>query len=765
MENPLNAARRLVLLSLLVVACEEGPIAPADDPPPDSVAAFLAKVGTALAYAESLYNGINANPAVASLLVLQGGITLGGQAPAALGGSTFSFYPEYSTYGRDPSLTGAPANTVRFILYRTEFYQRVVQPLQPTGYIDLVNEPGLDTVFTVRAVADGTPQADLRVDGFIRRDTSGSFRDSTRLRISGTIFLGAAAVPLSSQTTLLPSGSALSSARFEYNVELPRARVTGRTHNGLYHGLMEEGDGMVRIAVADGANTDSTVVEAVYRHGRQCSGSGAGFIRLNGDSVAAVTTFGFLVYGDTVTSDVLRAFWNVLGNCGILAGNIRLGVDALVAPASFALRELATRHGDLRITVTTSGTGTDPDGYVVVTPARGTAPFRWLRLSTNATVTMTGLPAGRRTVSLTELAPNCRPDGTNFGVATVPVNGGTDVAFSVICGDAPARSGLLLLTRRNGLYAHNLFTVDANGGNLTELAADVDSAEVAWSPDGTRIAFLRRVRGDTLEAAVIDGSEIKPLGSRPGRDVEVRWSADGTRLAVTNIPAGQNWTDIFVVTADGGTSFNITQSPLGPERSPAWAPDGSRIAFLSQGSSSEGNNVYAVRLDGSDLVKLTHFPYPGARAHLAWSPDGGRLLFRKGLPYPISLPSEVFVMNADGTGLQNLTQAQCTGTTFIECFPRDDAPRWSPDGTRIVFERFSNWNETRPNIYLMNADGTNQRRLTTDTGAAPEWAPDGSLVAFVGPVGLTFADTLGAWNMSLFGINPVQIRWQPPQGR
>ncbi len=81
---------------------------------------------------------------------------------------------------------------------------------------------------------------------------------------------------------------------------------------------------------------------------------------------------------------------------------------------------------------------------------------------------------------------------------------------------------------------------------------------------------------------------------------------------------------------------------------------------------------------------------------------------------------DVYVVDADGTGLRRLTTS-----------PGDDFdPSWSPDGTRIAFRRERSG---EPEIWIMNVDGTEQRRLTD--GLSPAWSPDGSLIAFAGPSG------------------------------
>ena len=116
------------------------------------------------------------------------------------------------------------------------------------------------------------------------------------------------------------------------------------------------------------------------------------------------------------------------------------------------------------------------------------------------------------------------------------------------------------------------------------------------------------------------------------------------------------------------------------------------------------------------------------RAHdygAVWSPDGRRLAFvssRDG-------DADVFVMNADGTGVRQLTvNSRTAGGAPIQ----DSAPTWSRDGGRIAFASTRDGGE--PEIYVMNADGTSQRRVTRTAAYVsdhtPEFSPDGRWILF-----------------------------------
>ena len=121
-----------------------------------------------------------------------------------------------------------------------------------------------------------------------------------------------------------------------------------------------------------------------------------------------------------------------------------------------------------------------------------------------------------------------------------------------------------------------------------------------------------------------------------------------------------------------------------------------------------------MRADGSALTRLTHGTAPNTEP--AWSPDGRTIAFqsRRDGPRP-----RLYLMNADGSNQRALPIDSAAA-----------APTWSRDGKRIAFSSSRNG---RSEIYVANADGTDEKRLTTSPAGhsgLPMWSPDGKLIAF-----------------------------------
>ena len=298
---------------------------------------------------------------------------------------------------------------------------------------------------------------------------------------------------------------------------------------------------------------------------------------------------------------------------------------------------------------------------------------------------------------------------------------------AIVCFIAGVRSERVGAQAVNGRVAftssNRIYTINPDGSDVRQLTPDgngfIDHFP-AWSPDGAKIAFGRQTSTEMSQIYVMnaDGTNPTRITNNSSSDREPSWSPDGSKIAFVSARDGNE--EIYVMNADGSNQTRLTNNTAF-DFDPAWSPDGTRIVLATTrdfppfGNIASGLEIYVMNADGSNQVRLTN--NTDVDAQPLWSPDGTRIAFnsqRDGLPL-------IYTMNADGSNVINATQS----TTF-------DAsdPEWSPDGTTIAFTSYKRVGPQTSvdEIFLMNVDGSNIRRITNTTFDEHElaWQPLGS---------------------------------------
>lgn len=380
--------------------------------------------------------------------------------------------------------------------------------------------------------------------------------------------------------------------------------------------------------------------------------------------------------------------------------NVVAGATAQVA---FSVTCVATT-GSLTVTIGTTGTDLDPDGYSVsVDSGAGQA------VAVNGAVTVSGLSAGGHSVTLAGVTTNCTVGGANPRAVTVAAGAPTSVVFDVACVQADVIAFA-------GLDGH-IDIIKSNGTGRTSLTSgSATDSEPAWSPDGAKIAFTRNHAIYVMNA---NGTGLTRLTSDAVFVGGAAWSPDGQHIAFASLNGG-----IWVMDADGANPHQVSAGGY----QPAWSPDGRRIAFASGPVGDGSAEIYVMNADGSASINLTTGSQFGD-AGPAWSPDGGTLAYSSLYcgAYDDAYQCDVFdyvidVLNVDGSGRRLLLDLP--GTTPSDAGPAPDVT-WSPDGGKIAFVR------TLYEIWVINADGSGLVGLTS--GFGPAWKPSASAASMAVP--------------------------------
>jgi Tol biopolymer transport system component len=322
-----------------------------------------------------------------------------------------------------------------------------------------------------------------------------------------------------------------------------------------------------------------------------------------------------------------------------------------------------------------------------------------------------------------------------LGIASLVTVLAAVAAFAILKDDDTSATGELIAysckEQKNVWYA--ICTMRSDGTEVRRLTSRLTTSDPAWSPDGRKIAFTRNedvgesttFTDDDVFVMDADGGDVEQL--TPEQDGlmsgQPTWSPDGTKIAFlrgqsVHSAVPSRFGDLMLMSADGSEVRRLTS---GPANAPAWSPDGRDIAFARGerlNRSSANIDIYVVDAEGGKPRRLTSSNE--FEETPAWSPDGSRIAFaRSTFESQFTGKASIYVVNSDGTGERLLLEHQLFSAHSSNL-------SWSPDGLTIAFQ--TSTAAGCFDVALLTAGTGAVRRLTSCTrprevALAPDWQP------------------------------------------